>query len=166
MPRPEYEASPREVRQFAALQIALTAAFLVVIFFMLGATDAPFPALWVIGLMLVVVGVAGFLSERVWLSTPPLDSSADPAVNRRDAVGIFAGQTVRKLVYCEAAVVFCVLVTFVADRGGWPILVGGVPALLVLTWEIWPSLRNVSMTAAMLDARGASSGLVDSFVNP
>ena len=42
-------------------------------------------------------------------------------------------------------------------------LIGGVPGLALLAFETWPSLRNTSMTAAMLDAEGADSGLVEAF---
>jgi hypothetical protein len=36
---------------------------------------------------------------------------------------------------------------------------------VVIAWETWPSLRNTSMTAAMLDSAGAESGLVESFLD-
>jgi hypothetical protein len=47
--------------------------------------------------------------------------------------------------------------------GGWPLIVGALPGLLVLAFETWPSLRNTSQTEAMLDADGAESRLVESF---
>ena len=103
------------------------------------------------------------LSERVWLQSSPLDPEADPAENQRRAVGIFAAQTVRKLVFCEAVVLVSILVAFVGSWGGWTILLVGVPGLFLLGWETWPGLRNLSMTAAMLDAQGADSRLVESF---
>jgi hypothetical protein len=114
----------------------------------------------VLGLGLVAAAV---LSERVWLQSSPLDPEADPAENQRRAVGIFAAQTVRKLVFCEAVVLVSILVAFVGSWGGWTILLVGVPGLFLLGWETWPGLRNLSMTAAMLDAQGADSRLVESF---
>jgi hypothetical protein len=163
MPSVEYEATPAEVRQFASLQIALTAVFLVLLFFMLGGDDAPFPPVWMTVLLLVLVGAGAFLAERVWLSAAPMPPDVDPVDARRDAVGVFAGQTVRKLTFCEAPLLIAVVVAFVTDHGGWPLVIAGFPGLLVLTWELWPSLRNISLTAAMLDSQGADSQLVESF---
>ena len=37
--------------------------------------------------------------------------------------------------------------------------------LLVLAWEVYPSPRNTSLTAAMLDSQGAESQLVESFLD-
>jgi hypothetical protein len=56
-----------------------------------------------------------------------------------------------------------VIVAFATDHGGWPVVIAGFPGLLVLTWEVWPSPRNTSMTAAMLDSQGAQSHLVESY---
>jgi hypothetical protein len=164
MPSAEYDATPREVRSFALLQIGLTGAFLVLLFFMLGATDEPFPPIWLTVVLVALVAVGAFLAERVWLSASPLPASDDPAQTQREAIGIFAGQTVRKLMYCEAPLLVAVAVTFVADHGGWPLVVAGFPGMLVLTWEVWPSPRNTSLTAAMLDSQGAESGLVEAFL--
>ncbi|MCD9198424.1 hypothetical protein [Aeromicrobium wangtongii] len=163
MPSVEYEATPSEVRKFALLQIVLTAVFFVLLFFMLGGDDAPFPPVWLTVLLVVLVGAGAVMAERVWLSSSPLPADADPDEARRDAVGVFAAQTVRKLTYCEAPLLIAVLVAFVTDHGGWPLVIAGFPGLLVLTWELWPSLRNTSLTAAMLDSKGADSQLVESF---
>jgi len=163
MPSVEYDATPAEVRSFALLQIGLTGGFYVLLFFMLGGDGEPFPPVWLTIVLLVLVAVGAVLSERVWLSASPMPADADPADARRDAVGIFAAQTVRKLMYCEAPLLIAVVVAFVADHGGWPLVVAGFPGLLVLTWELWPSLRNTSLTAAMLDSQGADSQLVESF---
>lgn len=164
MAQNEYDATPRELRNFALLQIVLTAAFLAALFWMLGGTDADRPhwAVWV-GL-LAAVAVGGFLADRVWLSAAPLDPATDPEENRSAAVGVYAAQTVRKLILCEAPLLLAVLVAFVTDSGGWPIAIAGLPGLIVMAFEVWPSLRNVSMTATMLDANGAESDLIDSFV--
>jgi hypothetical protein len=159
----EFDATPSEVRNFALLQICLTAGFLALLFFMLGGDGAPFPPIWLTVLLLALVGAGAFLAERVWLSSSPLPADADPEELQRQAVGIFAGQTVRKLTYCEAPLLFAVVVSFVTEYGGWPIVIAGFPGLLVLTWELWPSLRNTSLTAAMLDSQGADSRLVESF---
>ncbi|MET0448404.1 MAG: hypothetical protein ABW004_08350 [Aeromicrobium sp.] len=156
--------TPAEVRSFALLQIGVTAVFLVLLFFMLGGSDADFPPIWLTVLLVALVAVGAFLSERVWLTASPLPADVDPDEAREDAVGVFAAQTVRKLMYCEAPLLFAVVVTFVGDHGGWPLVIAGFPGLLVLTWEIWPSLRNTSLTAAMLDSQGAESQLVESFL--
>jgi hypothetical protein len=164
MPSPEYETSPSEVRTFAFLQLGLTTVFLALLVLAFGgAHPADFPPWWVVVALLAVVAVAAVLAERVWLSASPMDPTDDPEQMRAQAVGIFAGQIVRKLAFCEAAVIIAVVVGFVAPYGGWPMIIGGVPGLALLAFETWPSLRNTSMTAAMLDAEGADSGLVEAF---
>lgn len=165
MPSPAYDATPREVRSFALLQIVLTGVFLVLLFFMLGGDSEPFPPVWLTVVLLVLVAGGGFMAERVWLTASPLPPDADADEVRRDAVSIFAAQTVRKLMWCEAPVLIAVIASFIVDHGGWPIAIAGFPGLLLLTWEIWPSPRNTSLTAAMLDSQGAESGLVEAFLD-
>lgn len=165
MPSEEYETSPSEVRKFVIVQLVLTGLFLTLLFFMLGGSDADYPPAWLAVLLVVLVGVGTFVSERVWLGAAPLPADADPADNQREAVGIFASQTVRKLAYCEAPLLVSVVVAFVGDYGGWPIVIAGFPGLLALAFETWPTPRNTSLTAAMLDSRGASSQLVESFMD-
>lgn len=164
MPSAEYDASPDEVRKFALLQIVLTGVFLTLLFFMLGGTEASFPPIWLTVVLLALVAGATFLAERVWLSASPLPSTATATDVEREAVGIFAAQTVRKLIFCEAPLLAAVVVAFVADHGGWPLVVAGFPGMLALTWEIYPSPRNTSLTAAMLDSQGAESRLVENFL--
>jgi hypothetical protein len=164
MPSVEYDATPAEVRSFALLQIGLTGGFLVLLFFMLGANDEPFPPVWLTVVLVALVAAGAFLSERVWLSASPLTPTAQPDETQREAIGIFAGQTVRKLMYCEAPMLVAVVVAFVTDHGGWPLVVAGFPGMLVLAWEVWPSPRNTSLSAAMLDSQGAESRLVESFL--
>lgn len=164
MPREEFDATPTEVRKFALMQIGLTAAFYILIFFMLGGTDEPFPPIWLVVVILALVGAGAFFAERVWLTAEPLPSDLDPDDVAQTAVGIFAGQTVRKLVWCEIPLLIAVLIAFVLGHGGWPLVIAGFPGLIVLTWEVWPSLRNTSMTAAMLESRGTKSHLVESFI--
>jgi hypothetical protein len=163
MQTPEYKDSPSEIRSFAFLQLGLTTVFLVLIFFALGGTSREFPPWWLVVVLLGVVAITGFLAERVWLSARPMSPGRDRDEMQVEAVSIFASQIVRKLAYCEAGVIFAIAVGFVAPYGGWPPLIGGVPGLALLAFETWPSLRNTSMTAAMLDAEGADSGLVEAF---
>lgn len=163
MRTPEYETSPSEVRTFAFLQLGLTTVFLALLFLAFGGTGADLPPWWLIAVLLAVVAITGFLAERVWLRARPINPRGDPDEMQAQAVGIFAGQIVRKLAYCEAGVIFAVVVGFVAPYGGWPMLIGGVPGLALLAFETWPSLRNISMTEAMLDSEGAKSGLVEAF---
>ena len=163
MPSSGHDTTPSEVRTFAFLQMGLTAAFLVLLFFAFGSTSGSFPPWWLIGVLLGVVAITAFLAERVWLSAEPMTPGRDPEEMQAEAVGIFASQIFRKLLYCEAGIIFAVIVGFVTPYGGWPMLIGGVPGLALTAFEIWPSLRNTSMTAAMLDADGADSGLVEAF---
>lgn len=165
MPREEFDATPTEVKNFALLQIGLTAGFYVLLFFMLGGTDEPFPPIWLAVALVAAVAVGAFFAERVWLSAAPLPDDLDPAEIPQTSVGIFAGQTVRKLVYCEIPLLLAVIVAFVAGHGGWALVIAGFPGLIVLVWEIWPTLRNTSMTAAMLESRGTKSHLVESFLD-
>lgn len=159
----DHATTPSEVRSFALLQLALTAGFLVVIAWALGGGDADVPPWWVFVLLLVPVPVAAYLAEQVWLRAEPLDADADPDDNRREAVDVYASHTVRRLWICEAPIILAVLVSFFGDHAAWPILIGGLPALAVLAFEVWPSMRNVSMTAAVLETDGAESGLVEGF---
>jgi hypothetical protein len=163
VPLPEYESSPEEVRRFALLQVGLTGGFMALIFLALGGLDADLPPWWLVGALLALVVVAGVLSERVWLQSSPLDPSTDPEELERQAVGVFAAQTVRKLMFCEGAVLVAILVSFVGSWGGWLILLVGVPGLLLLAFETWPSLRNLTTTEAMLEADGAETRLVEGF---
>jgi hypothetical protein len=163
MPAAEYDATPKEVRSFALLQIGLIGVFLVLLFFMLGGSDADYPPTWLAIALVVPIGIGAFFAERVWLSASPLPPDANTDDLQAEAVGIFAGQTVRKLFYCSAPLLPAIIVAFVGDYGGWPLVIAGFPGLAVIIWEIWPSLRNTSMTAAMLDSGGAESGLIESF---
>lgn len=165
MPSVEYESTPSEVRRFALLQIVVTGALLVLLFFTVGGTDAPFPPTWMTVALLALVGIGAFLAERVWLSAAPLAPSADPAQTQREAVGIFASQTVRKLIYAETPMLVGALLAITAPYAAWPIVITGFPGMLVLTWEVYPSPRNTSLTAAMLDSQGAESQLVESFLD-
>jgi hypothetical protein len=159
----EYETTPSEVRNFALLQLGLTAVFLVLIYALIGGTDADFLPWWLLVVLLAAVAVGATLAERVWLSASPLPPADDRDALTARAVGIFAGQIVRKQAYCQAPILLAVLCTFVFPHGGWPIIVGGLPGLVVLAFETWPGLRNTSMTEAMLNAEGAEAGLVESF---
>jgi hypothetical protein len=163
MPTPEYDTSPSEVRTFAFLQMALTTVFLALLFWAFGGTDADFPPWWLVIVLLAAVGVSAFFAERVWLSARPLNPNVSPEELKAQAVGIYAGQTVRKLAFCEASVIFAVVVGFVGPYGGWPMLIGGVPGIALIAFETWPSLRNTSITEVMLDSEGAESGLVEAF---
>lgn len=159
----EYETSPSEVRTFVFLQLGLTVVFLGLLFVAFGGTDADIPPWWLIAVMLVVIAICAFFAERVWLGATPLNPREDPDALRVHAVGVFAGQLVRKLAFCEAGIIFAVIVGFTGSYGGWPILIGGIPGLLVLAFEIWPSLRNTSITEAILESEGADAGLVEAF---
>lgn len=163
MPSVDYDATAPEVRHFVLLQMVLTAGFCVLLFFVLGGTDADLPPIWLSVTLVALVIVGAVLSERVWLTASPLPADGEPDRLRRDAIGIFAGQTVRKLVYCEAPLLIAAVIAFVTDYAAWPLVIAGFPGILVLAWEVWPSLRNTSIVAGMLEANGADSRLVESF---
>ena len=164
MPSAEYDATPKEVRNFALLQVGLVGGFLVLLFFMLGGSDADYPPTWLAIALVVPIAVGAFFAERVWLTAAPLSPDTPALEVRNQAVGVFAGQTVRKFFYGFATLLPGVATAFVGDYGGWPLVIVGFPGLAVIMWETWPSLRNTSMTAAMLDAKGAESHLVESFL--
>jgi hypothetical protein len=166
MPSVEYADNPRELRNFAILQWVLTAGFLVLLFWMLGGTDADYPPIWLTVSLLVFVIIGTVLAERAWQSVRPLRPHSNARDIHAHAVGIFAKLTVRKLIFCEVPLLIAAIVAFVTPYAGWPLVIAGFPGLLVLAWETWPSLRNTSMAAAMLDAAGAESKLVESFLHP
>jgi hypothetical protein len=165
MPSVEYADNPRELRNFAILQWVLTAGFFVLLFWMLGGTDAHFPPYWLAGALIAAVVVGAVLAERAWQSMRPLPAHIADRDATAAAIGQFAKLTVRKLIFCEVPLLIAVLVAFVTPYAGWPLVIGGFPGLLVLALETWPSLRNTSMAAAMLDAGGAESKLVESFLH-
>ncbi len=163
MPSAEYNTTPREIRNFAALQLVLTGAFLVALFWFCGGTDADYPSPWLSAALVVPLVIAAVFAERVWLNGSPLQADLDPSRMKSEAVDIYASQTFRKLIYVEAAMLPAVAVGFVGSYGAWPIVIAGFPGILLLAWETYPTRRNVSRTAAMLDSRGAESGLIDGF---
>jgi hypothetical protein len=162
---PEFDASPSEIRAFALVQVLLVGVFLALLFWAFGGRDGNFPAWWLIIPLLAAPVGAAYFSERVWLEATPLDP-ADPAdAQKEQAVSVFAGQTLLKLYACTASIVFAFIIGFLFRQyAGWPIIIGGVPSLAVMAFEIWPSARNTSMTQVMLDANGADSGLSSSFL--
>jgi len=157
----EYDAKPREIRNFVLVQLGLTVLFLLLLTWMFDGVNADRPAVWVWVVLLAAVAVAAFFAERVWLSTTPLNTADQDAATT--GLGIYAGQTVRKLAYCEVPILLGIVFAFATDNAAWPILIAGVPGLLVLAFEIWPSARNLSLTETMLDSGGAESGLIESF---
>ena len=162
---PEFDASPSEIRGFAIVQVVLVGVFLTVLFFAFGGRDGTIPPWWLIIPLLAAPGAAAYFAERVWLEARPLDPAepADELTNQ--AVSVFAGQTLLKLYFCTASIIFAIIIGFVfRNHAGWPILIGGLPSLAVMAFEIWPSTRNTSMTEVMLNAEGAEAKLVQSFL--
>ena len=160
MPAPQ-DTTPGEIRRVVQVQLGLTALFLVVVFVLLDGLDSEPPPVWLMVLPVVVLAIGTVLAERAWLSVKPLEPDA-PDLHSA-ALGAFVSQTTRKLVFCEGALLICVLLAFASDRAGWLVLIAGVPGLAVLAFETWPSARNLSLTAAMLDAHGTQSQLLESF---
>ena len=122
MPPPEYETTPSEVRNFARLQLGLTAVFLVLIYAMIGGLGEDVIPWWLIVVLVGAVVVGTVLAERVWMSAMPFPPDSDPEEMRTKAVGIFAGQVVRKQAFCQAPLLLSVLATFVVPSGGWPVV--------------------------------------------
>jgi len=163
MPSAEYNTTPREIRNFAALQLGLTGVFLVIMFAINGTTDADYPPAWLSAVLVVPIVVAVVLAERVWLTGEPLPADLDRLELTSRSLDAYASQTFRKLIYVEASMLLAVIVAFAGSYGGWPIVIAGFPGILLLAWEIYPTRHNTSRTAAMLDSRGAESGLVEGF---
>jgi hypothetical protein len=166
MPSIEYADDPRDLRNFAIVQWVMTAGFLALLFWMLDGTNADFPPTWLAAVLLALVVAGTVAAERAWRSVTPLRANTSGHEVRAVAVGQFAKLTIRKLIFCETPLLIAVIVAFVSSYAGWPLVIAGFPGLLVLAWETWPSLRNTSMAAAMLDAAGAESGLIESFMHP
>lgn len=164
MPSDSTAVSVKDIRKLAIIQFLITLIFLGIVFWMFNGTDADYPPIWLIVVMMVAIAVGAFLSERVWLTGTPLDPAESPENNEVLALEAYASQTIRKLIYCETPLVLAVLVCFVGNYGGWPVLIATLPGLAVQAWETWPHLRNTSMSAAILDSKGAESLLVENFV--
>lgn len=163
MPSAEFNTTPREIRNFATLQLGLTGVFLVALFWFNGGSDANYPPPWLSALLVVPIVVAVVFAERVWLTGSPLSADLDGFHAKAQGLDAYASQTFRKLMYVEAALLPAIVVAFAGSYGGWPIVIAGFPGILLLAWETYPTRRNTSRTAAMLDSRGAESGLVDGF---
>ncbi|MGJ9422718.1 hypothetical protein [Aeromicrobium sp. CF3.5] len=155
------ETTPTEVRRTIAVQIALTAVFLLVVFVLLDRLDSDAPPIWLIAVLLLIVVAGAVLAERSWLTVKPL--APDAHDREREALDVYVSQTLRKFAYCEGAVLVCVILAFAVDHAAWPIVIGALPGLAVLAFETWPSPRNLSLIEAMLDADGGSSRLMERF---
>ncbi len=162
MPSDSTVSSAKDIRKFTLIQLAITIAFLALIFWMFDGTGGDYPAIWLPITLVVAVAVGAFFSERVWLSASPLDPAEDPGVNQVKALETFTNQTIRKLIISEIPLLIAVVACFVGNVG-WPVLIAGIPGIAVQAWETIPHLRNTSMTAAILDSKGAESRLVENF---
>lgn len=160
MPAPQ-DTTPAEVRRVVQVQLGLAAVFLVAVFALLDGLDADRPAIWLMGLPALLIVIGAVLAERAWLGLQGLDPGAPNA--ERAALEAFVSITTRKFVYCEGALLLCVILAFASNSAGWLILIAGVPGLAVLAFETWPSPRNTSLAAVSLDQRGATSHLVEQF---
>lgn len=163
MPSAGNDTTPREIRNFAAVQLGVTGAFLAALYWLLGGTEPDYPPTWLAIALVVPLVVGGVFAERVWLSAKPLSPDADDSRVRAEALDAFTSQTLRKMLIVEAAMLPAVVVGFAGSYGAWPIVIAGFPGILLLAWEIWPTLRNVSRAAVMLESGGTKSGLVDGF---
>jgi hypothetical protein len=162
---PEFDASPTEIRGFAIVQVVLVGIFLTVLFWAFGGREGTLPPWWLIIPLLAAPAAAAYFSERVWLEAHPIDPADPPEEATSQAVSVFAGQTLLKLYFSTASIIFAIIIGFVfRNHAGWPILIGGLPSLAVMAFEIWPSTRNTSMTEVMLNSDGAEAKLVESFL--
>jgi hypothetical protein len=162
---PEFDASPAEIRGFAIVQVVLVGIFLAVLFWAFGGREGTIPPWWLIIPLLAAPAAAAYFAERVWLEARPLDPADPPEEQTNQAVSVFAGQTLLKLYFCTASIIFAIIIGFVfRNHAGWPILIGGIPSLAVMAFEIWPSTRNTSMTEVMLNSNGGAANLVKSFL--
>lgn len=163
MPSDSTVATAKDIRKFTLIQLAITVVFLAAIFWMFNGSSGDYPPIWLPIFLIVTIAVSAFFSERVWLSGSPLDPDGDPDENQAKALEIFTSQTVRKLILSEVPLLIAVMACFIGNVGGWPVLITGIPGVAVQAWETIPHLRNTSMTAAILDSRGAESRLVENF---
>lgn len=155
------ETTPIEVRRTIAVQIALTAVFLLAVFVLLDALDSDAPPICLIVVLLLVVAAGAVQAERSWLKVAPLP--LDARDRDRAALDVYVSQTLRKFAYCEGAVLICIILAFAFDYAAWPIVIGALPGLAVLAFETWPSPRNLSLIETMIDADGGSSRLMERF---
>ncbi len=163
MPTESPATIAKDIRKFAIIQIVITTAFLIFIFWAFGGTQAARPPIWVFVLLLATIGVAAFFAEQVWLKVAALDPERTADDNQRLALDAFTSQTMRRLLISEAPLLVAVLTCFIGPWGGWPVLISAIPGLALQTFETYPSLRNTSMAAAIMDSAGAESRLIENF---
>lgn len=163
MPTESPATIAKDIRKFAIIQIVITIAFLLFVFWAFGGTQDARPPIWVFVVLFATIAIAAFFSERVWLGAQPLDPERNADVNERLALDAFTSQTMRRLLISEAPLLFAVLMCFVGTWGGWPVLISAIPGLALQMFETYPSLRNTSMAAAIMDGNGAESRLVENF---
>lgn len=163
MPSDSPASTAKDIRRFAVIQIVITVAFLAIVFLAFDRTEQDFPPIWLVVVLAAAIAVAAFFAERVWLRTKPLDPERPQEENELQALDAFTTQTLHRLIISESPLLLSVLLCFVGPWSGWPVLLAAVPGLALQVWETYPSLRNTSMAAAMMDSHGARSMLVENF---
>ncbi len=161
VPEPSAQALRSLVLAFAGtIPIMLVALAFVL---PLEAEDVPPPTLLLA--LLALVGAAFVLSRQIGFRTPPLrhDQAQDAAATTRTALMRFQASTMVRLALAEAPFLVGVALSFVLSHGLWPALVTGLPSLLLMLWQAWPSRRVVGRFADALEADGIRSGLRESF---
>lgn len=154
---------PAELRRSATIHVGLTAAFLGVVIVLRGGTNASPPPWWLLVALLAIVAVGAAVAERVPYAADPIDPSLTGEKARDAAALALARQTLRRFVITGGPLVIVVLASFLFEHGGWPMILIGPIGVLVMAVETWPSRRNVSVSAALLEAEGARTGLVDAY---
>lgn len=161
--------SPTELRRFVMVQWALALVFLIVMGIISKQLSGPgyvYPPVWLIAILMALVVTCAVVTERAYRSITPLDPDHTPETWQEQSMRVFASQTGRAAIVSVIPLLAAAVISVGWARlwGPWPIIVTALPALAILIWETWPHSRNTSITAAMLDADGAESGLVARFL--
>lgn len=116
---------------------------------------------WVtFGLPILVVGCTTLVS---WRWTRPSPIPADDPAPRDTAVSRLTQHLATSFAILEVPVIAGIILSFMLDAGGWPILIAAVPTLASVGFSLWPSRTNLERFTTALESAGAQTGLREAF---
>lgn len=152
-----------QIRRFVLGQLTIASVFSALIALILGGTDAGFPPWWIIAGFAVLLALAIVDVERSWTRIHPLPQALDRQQAVAESLVAYQRHMARAFLLIEIPLLLSALYAFVADHGGWPVIVVAPATMVALAVETWPSIRNVTRVATALEAEGTDSGLVEAF---
>lgn len=155
--------SPEDLRRSVTVQVALTGLFCLGIIMLRGGTGAPFPPWWLLAVLVASVAVGAAVALRLPHRLQPLAADRPADELRAEAALTFARVTLQRGVATGVPLVLIVFSTFVTETAGWAVITVAPLGLVVMAAFTWPTLRSVALTAAVLEAEGAETGLLDAY---